>query len=653
METTPSGARPQQHPCVTGAVASAGTTTGNTHGESSMDFQETDHSSTEEERQEGFGTGAKTAPGSVEASNHDDKAWDQALSRRTKKRLRQEAKLAEQQAQQSPPTTKASTATQRLTTGRPSRSRRRLPPLPKEDVKIIVRPKKGLPLKNYTTVEITRAIAQACDDRVQYLHDLIIRPRLGSNIIVLSTSNMEAADLLRKITHIALGGAQHEVVAYVAFSDQEVRGVVHGFPPKTTPEELMQGLRVRTQNTKIIQARMLGTSKTALITFEGDTVPRAVYFYGGEMPCFLYKPTRQVCYICMSTGHRSDVCPTPNAKKCSICGIENPTEDHSCQPKCALCGEGHMTGARECKLKLRKARIPPGNQNQKSRNKKNEENKKQTRPRWFSTEWPSLEDAQGTRGTRDCSISRQPVTDVEEEPKKTSTKKNKEQQIRSTEPPSYEVHSPETTKQAKSKKASQLQGETAGPSTPGSHLGRRSESGQEDQTQEKSTKVSWPKVAASITNTNKTDTHQTKQDLIIEELRAQIAKQNAEIAELKKQLRENELRAGANYQDRMQGTNPNPFTPQTSPAPIPSPAVPLTLLQDPSGIGLFLAKMQEAFNNRLDQIQSQITTSLRKSGEGKRKLKMPRNPKGEKQQAMEADVESSDIEETESEDEDP
>lgn len=222
------------------------------------------------------------------------------------------------------------------------------------------------------------------------------------------------------------------------------------------------------------------------------------------------------------------------------------------------------------------------------------------------------------------------------------------------EPPPYEEHSPESTQQANSKKASQLQGETAGPSTPGSHLVRRRGPGQEERTQETSAEVSWSKVAASIRNTNnKTETRQTKQDLIIEELRAQIAKQNAEIAQLKKQLRENEIRGSANFQGRIQGTNPNPFTPQTSPAPIPAPAVPLTLLQDSSGIGLFLAKMQEAFNNRLDQIQSQISTSLRKSGEGKRKLKMPRNPKAEKQQVMEADMERSDTEETESEDEDP
>lgn len=170
----------------------------------------------------------------------------------------------------------------------------------------------------------------------------------------------------------------------------------------------------------------------------------------------------------------------------------------------------------------------------------------------------------------------------------------------------------------------------SGPSTPGSHLGRRRGPGQQERTRETSAEVSWSKVAASTRNTNnKTETRQTKQDLVIEELRAQIAKQNAEIAQLKK-LKENEIRGSANFQGRIQGTNPNPFTAQTSPAPIPSPAVLLTLLQDPSGIGLFLAKMQEAFNNRLDQIQSQISTTLRKSGEGKRKLKMPRNPKAEK-----------------------
>ncbi|KAH7956136.1 hypothetical protein HPB52_006352 [Rhipicephalus sanguineus] len=43
----------------------------------------------------------------------------------------------------------------------------------------------------------------------------------------------------------------------------------------------MAHLRVRTQGVKILQARMLGKSKTAVITFDGKVVSRFVNYYGG------------------------------------------------------------------------------------------------------------------------------------------------------------------------------------------------------------------------------------------------------------------------------------------------------------------------------------------------------------------------------------
>ncbi|KAH9376896.1 hypothetical protein HPB48_002789 [Haemaphysalis longicornis] len=88
----------------------------------------------------------------------------------------------------------------------------------------------------------------------------------------------------------------------------------------------------------------------------------------------------------MMTGHRADVCPrTPNTRKCRTCGIANPIENHPCTPKCALCKESHVTGAKECRQNLRKARIPPGN-----------ERRKQLGPRWFSSDSPTTEEAAGT-----------------------------------------------------------------------------------------------------------------------------------------------------------------------------------------------------------------------------------------------------------------
>ncbi|KAH7961736.1 hypothetical protein HPB52_011842 [Rhipicephalus sanguineus] len=75
---------------------------------------------------------------------------------------------------------------------------------------------------------------------------------------------------------------------------------------------------------------MLGQTKTAVITFDGDFVPRYVNYYGGEEPCYPYKPTKQVCKVCNRLGHHSDVCPHPENPACERCGTENPEQDHTC-----------------------------------------------------------------------------------------------------------------------------------------------------------------------------------------------------------------------------------------------------------------------------------------------------------------------------------
>lgn len=67
--------------------------------------------------------------------------------------------------------------------------------------------------------------------------------------------------------------------------------------------------------------------------------------------------------------------------------------------------------------------------------------------------------------------------------------------------------------------------------------------GPKDQHQGPSEQVSWPKVDASLENTNtEIESHQTEQDKTIQELRIQIDQQNAELTELKQQLKESQRR---------------------------------------------------------------------------------------------------------------
>ncbi|CAN7989991.1 unnamed protein product, partial [Ixodes pacificus] len=193
--------------------------------------------------------------------------------------------------------------------------------------------------------QISKAVSAPRGGKVEDWH-FLLRLRPGSNIIIVSTPHHEAADIARKIMRIVLGGILYEVNFYVGAPDGVSRGVIQGIDPETPPEELMAHLRLRTQGVKIVQARMLGKTKTAVITFSSHVVPRYVYYY----KCHPYKPTKQVCYACLLIEHRSDVCPTPNIK---ICGTHDPLDDHDCSLNCAVCSETHATGSRECKQILK------------------------------------------------------------------------------------------------------------------------------------------------------------------------------------------------------------------------------------------------------------------------------------------------------------
>ncbi|KAH8031610.1 hypothetical protein HPB51_019510 [Rhipicephalus microplus] len=155
----------------------------------------------------------------------------------------------------------------------------KLPPLPKDDYKIVIRPNQGLPLRNILTPTLAQAIIEACQAGIRDDH-FILRINPGSNIAILSTKYEEVADKVRLIRALVLNGRAHAVRAYAANGDDTLRGVIHGVPMNTSTETLMAHLRVRTHGVEIITARMIGTTKSAAITIFGPTLPRTVYYYG-------------------------------------------------------------------------------------------------------------------------------------------------------------------------------------------------------------------------------------------------------------------------------------------------------------------------------------------------------------------------------------
>lgn len=318
------------------------------------------------------------------SQSQTDGGWQTVLTLRQKKAIAKEKKTK-------PPeysgTLKHQEASAGQATGKSKRkpAYRRLPPLPKDDFKIVVRPHQGLPVKNLTSPLLADAVIVACGGQISG-EQFLLRIKPGSNIFIVSTPHQTVADYVRRITTLSINGRPHSVNAYVATSEGTTKGVIHGLDPHTTPEALKANLRIRTQGVEILQARMFRNTKTAVITFFGRITPRYVYYNGGELACYPYKVTTQVCKVCHQMGHRSDVCPQPDTPVCHTCGQQDPVDGHECAPKCAACGEGHMTGDRSCKKRLKPQSNRPPRAGVPRTTRKDPSTKPPQRQRWLSSD---------------------------------------------------------------------------------------------------------------------------------------------------------------------------------------------------------------------------------------------------------------------------
>ncbi|KAH8041737.1 hypothetical protein HPB51_017557 [Rhipicephalus microplus] len=152
------------------------------------------------------------------------------------------------------------------------RKRRGPIPLPKEDIKVILRPHKGLTVKTLFGSELSMVVIKTCWNSFGG-ESFLRRVHPGSNIIILSTPHEQLAGRLREINQVKIRGRIHPFNAYVADPEDVLRGIIQGLRHGTTQADLMANLRIRSQGVKIERARMPGSSKSAIITFTGDVLP--------------------------------------------------------------------------------------------------------------------------------------------------------------------------------------------------------------------------------------------------------------------------------------------------------------------------------------------------------------------------------------------
>ncbi|KAH7948899.1 hypothetical protein HPB49_002935 [Dermacentor silvarum] len=235
--------------------------------------------------------------------------------------------------------------------------RRATPPLPDNDYKVVYRPRTGMKRSSWPDEKITEGLARASGSPFkEFCANVTIQTQWKQNLIIASSADEDYALKLGSINGIELGAATYEMTPYIKPLPETVRGVVHGITACTTEKRLAEHLAA--SNCGILHAGMLGTSTSAVITFEGPHVPFYVKVASSYTRCRPYRRSVQYCKACGEIGHRQDVCPNSDKHICNRCGVHNPQADHDYQLQCKLCGLPHETASKECEKRL-KPRPPP------------------------------------------------------------------------------------------------------------------------------------------------------------------------------------------------------------------------------------------------------------------------------------------------------
>ncbi|KAG0444206.1 hypothetical protein HPB47_014054 [Ixodes persulcatus] len=189
-----------------------------------------------------------------------------------------------------------------------------------------------------------------------------------NNTFTISTPVKERAYAYRSLPGFAMDNQEYPVMAYFPTPEQSVR-VISGALGNETPDEILYYCIAKNPELPIVNARRMGRSRAAVITFEGTKLPNEMSFQAGLFICHPFKERVETCLNCRRVGHLADVCYRPKSQRCHRCGEEHPPpeegEPPSCEPKCIICERPHVTGSRNCwncfveKRKKLQAKGPP------------------------------------------------------------------------------------------------------------------------------------------------------------------------------------------------------------------------------------------------------------------------------------------------------
>ncbi|KAH7932518.1 hypothetical protein HPB52_024455 [Rhipicephalus sanguineus] len=112
------------------------------------------------------------------------------------------------------------------------------PHLPKEDIKVIIRPKDGFNTAGYSVAQIGDCILRATGLKPEEVLKDSIRINERQNIVVVSTPVLERADKYCAMKDFRMGDRTYEVTAYMTAPEDTSKGIIRGIPDYDTPEDI-------------------------------------------------------------------------------------------------------------------------------------------------------------------------------------------------------------------------------------------------------------------------------------------------------------------------------------------------------------------------------------------------------------------------------
>ncbi|KAL1481062.1 hypothetical protein MTO96_050503 [Rhipicephalus appendiculatus] len=207
----------------------------------------------------------------------------------------------------------------------------KMPLLPRNDFKIVIRPRGGLDVATTGTVRLASAIHRAANVPAHEAGEDTVCSNNRQNIIVVSTPHATHAAKYRQLQAIPIGDRRHEVSAYETAPDYTVKGIIKGIPLEEDARSIHTNI-VHARNPHALAAKRLSNTTTVIVAFEGPRVPTYVRYGGALLRCTLYRKQVDMCHCCGRLGHRMEVCPNPQDKVCRGCDAPNPGPDHQYSP---------------------------------------------------------------------------------------------------------------------------------------------------------------------------------------------------------------------------------------------------------------------------------------------------------------------------------